>query len=147
MFKCLSVYLWSRYITIRVGFFSSWYMYWWDLGKRKVPLSFCIRGLSKKLYLYILYIDRPFKKGHGCCFYIMKKNLFFLLFSLLALYSPASPDRLKYLISKFPEGVKNIRLTKSMIILFQTKLEVCRKSEKINNIDKFSCYYYASYST
>ena len=35
------------------GFFESWYMYWWwDLGKRLVPLSFCIWGLSFQTNLF-----------------------------------------------------------------------------------------------
>ena len=33
-------------------------------GKRKLPLSYCIRGLSRKIYLYIFEVD-PLKSAYS----------------------------------------------------------------------------------
>ena len=42
-----------RTARLGAGFFESWYMYWWrDLGKRLLPLSFCIWGLSFQTNLF-----------------------------------------------------------------------------------------------
>ena len=57
---------WLRWSFWQVSFFfESLYMYWcWEPGKRKVPLSFCIRGLSKTLY-YIYIFEAGDLKDYG----------------------------------------------------------------------------------